>query len=113
VLSGLSAGHLLTLLVVGLFLFGPERLPGVLHDTAGVVQQLRRMARDATEELRSELGPEFADLDLADLHPRALVNKHLLADLSEDQSLPAAPRRDRTPDEADAHAAPTFDPDTT
>jgi sec-independent protein translocase protein TatB len=31
-------------------------------------------------DVKSELGPEFADLDVASLHPRRLVNDHLFGD---------------------------------
>ena len=36
------------------------------------------MARSARDELRDELGPEFADLELRDLDPRTIVRKHIV-----------------------------------
>ena len=73
--------ELLILVVLGLFLFGPERLPGVVRDVARAIRKMREMAADMTTDLKAELGPELADLDLRDLrdlHPKALVRKHLL-----------------------------------
>lgn len=75
---GLSTGHLIVLVIAGLVIFGPERLPKVAQDAGRMLRQLRRMADDVRNDLKEELGPELADLDLASLHPKALVKKHLL-----------------------------------
>jgi sec-independent protein translocase protein TatB len=83
-------GEILVLLVIGLFVFGPERLPTIARDVARTVRQLRRMAKDAADDIKSELGPEVADLDLASLHPRRLVQDHLLRD--DDDEEPEPPR---------------------
>ncbi len=61
---GSLVGEILLLAVVGLVLFGPERLPSLTRDVVKVVRQLRQMATDARNEISSELGPELADLDL-------------------------------------------------
>jgi sec-independent protein translocase protein TatB len=39
---------------------------------------------NAQSDLRNELGPEFADLDVRDLNPRSFVRKHLLEGIDED-----------------------------
>lgn len=70
-------GEILVLAVLGLVIFGPDRLPGVLRDVRGVIRQVMTMARSAREDLQAELGPEMADLDLASLHPRRLVQEAL------------------------------------
>lgn len=70
--------ELLVLVVLGLFLFGPERLPGVVRDVARAIRKFREMAADVTNDLKEELGPELADLDLREMHPKAIVRKHLL-----------------------------------
>jgi sec-independent protein translocase protein TatB len=79
-LSNLGLPEILVLLVVGMLVFGPERLPKAAADAGRFIRQLRQMARGATEQLKSELGPEFIDLDLASLHPRRLINDHVLGD---------------------------------
>jgi sec-independent protein translocase protein TatB len=81
--------ELVVLLLLGLFIFGPERLPQVIGDAARMLRGLRQMARNATTELREELG---TDLDLDDLNPRTFVRKHLLSE--EDQEQLTAPLRD-------------------
>jgi len=65
--------ELLVLAVVGLVVFGPERLPKAAADAVRAVRQLRNLARGAAADLKAELGPEMAELDLASLHPRRLV----------------------------------------
>ncbi len=91
---GFGWTELVVLLVLGLFVFGPERLPSVVSEGFGMLRQLRTMARQVTDDLKTELGPEFADLDLADLHPRTLVAKHLLG---EDDEVPPRPAPDVMP----------------
>lgn len=72
--------ELIVIATVGLIVFGPERLPRAAADAARMLRQLRAMARNATSDLRSELGPEIADLDLRGLHPRRLVQSALFED---------------------------------
>ena len=75
--------ELIVLAIVGLVVLGPERLPKAAADTARMLRQLRTMARNATADLKAELGPEMADLDLASLHPRRMVQSMLLDDDAE------------------------------
>src|SRR3954467_1609231 len=65
--------ELIVLAVVGLIVLGPDRLPKAAADAARMLKQLRGLARNATADLKAELGPEMADLDLASLHPRRFV----------------------------------------
>ena len=39
------------------------------------------MAGNAQEQLSKELGPEFEDVDVRDLNPKAFIQKHLLDDV--------------------------------
>jgi len=78
VVFGLGTGELIVIIIAGLVIFGPERLPKVAADAGRVLRQLRRMADDVRADLKEELGPELADLDLASLSPRGLIQKHLL-----------------------------------
>lgn len=79
-------GEMLLLLVVGLVVLGPERLPGAIRWTSGTVKQARDYLSGATSQLREELGPEFDDLrqplnelqKLRGMTPRAALTKHLL-----------------------------------
>ncbi|MDQ1704904.1 MAG: sec-independent protein translocase protein TatB [Frankiaceae bacterium] len=72
--------ELIVLAIVGLLVLGPDRLPKAAADAARMLRQLRGMARNATADLKAELGPEMADLDLASLHPRRIVQSALWDD---------------------------------
>lgn len=79
-------GEMLLLVVVGLVILGPERLPGAIRWTSNALRQARDYVSGATSQLREDLGPEFDDLrqPLSDLQklrgmtPRAALTKHLL-----------------------------------
>ncbi len=86
----LGSGEILLLLLVGLILFGPERLPTIARDAAKVLRQLRDMATAAREEITAELGPELSEVDVRSLHPRTFVAKHLFGDDDEPRTLPAS-----------------------
>ena len=55
-------GEMILLVVVGLVVLGPERLPGAIRWTTGAIRQAREYLSGATSQLRDELGPEFDDL---------------------------------------------------
>ena len=63
------------LLLLGIFLFGPERLPKIVGDALRIVRVARRMARDAAADVSREIG---VDLSVEDLHPKTFLRKHLL-----------------------------------
>jgi sec-independent protein translocase protein TatB len=70
----------LVLAVVGLIVLGPDRLPGLARDAARMIRTLRDLATGARQQLRDELGPEFADVDLRNLHPRTAIQRAVLGD---------------------------------
>lgn len=115
--GNLDFEKLLVLAAVGLIVLGPERLPKIAADAARVLRAVRRFTQSATSELREELGPQFADLDLAELHPRRFIQRHLFED---DEPAPAkAPAADvpaAAPAPAAAHSfagPPPFDREAT
>jgi sec-independent protein translocase protein TatB len=80
VLGNLGWEEVLVLAILGLIIFGPERLPKVASDAAKMLRELRAMARGAANDLKAELGPELADLDLRGLHPRRFVEDAIFGD---------------------------------
>jgi sec-independent protein translocase protein TatB len=68
------------LLLLTLFIVGPDRLPSVARDAGKALRSLRTTVKGMTDDLKSELGPEFQDVDLRSLHPKTFVQKHLLSD---------------------------------
>ncbi len=79
---GIDAIELILLIVLGILLFGPEKLPEFSRKAARVVVAVRDIANNAQTQLRSELGPEYADLDLKDLNPKAFIAKHMSAEVA-------------------------------
>ncbi|WP_328610803.1 twin-arginine translocase TatA/TatE family subunit [Amycolatopsis sp. NBC_00345] len=85
---GFSLDHLMVLLVAGLFVLGPERLPESARWLAQAVRRVRGFASGAQEQLRAELGPEFQELRkplqdlkvLREFDPRTMVSRYLLDD---------------------------------
>jgi sec-independent protein translocase protein TatB len=85
-LANLSWEHILVLVVVGLVILGPERLPGAIRWTSNALRQARDYLSGVTNQLREDLGPEFDDLrgpiselqKLRGMSPRAALTKHLL-----------------------------------
>ena len=79
-------GEMLVLVVVGLVILGPERLPGAIHWTANALRQARDYLSGVTNQLREDIGPEFDELrgpiselqKLRGMTPRAALTKHLL-----------------------------------
>ena len=78
---GIDAVELLVLIALAVILFGPEKLPQFSRKAARVIVYLRGIANNAQTQLRSELGPEFADLEIKDLNPKAFVAKHMSAEI--------------------------------
>ncbi len=98
------------LAIVGIFVFGPDRLPDVARQAAHMLKSARKTLAAAKAQVADELGPEYANLDLRDLSPRALVQKHLLDDLDLDDDGPPA-RPGHRPLEVGEDAP--FDPEAT
>ncbi|MEU8976902.1 sec-independent translocase [Streptomyces monashensis] len=80
----MSPLDLLTLALLAVLLFGPDKLPELVQKVAGFVRTVRAFADSAKDEVRAELGPGFKDLELEDLHPRTFVRKHVLDGLDRD-----------------------------
>jgi sec-independent protein translocase protein TatB len=80
----IGAPEFIVLAIAALFIFGPDRLPDIARQAARGIRQVRSMANNARRELGRELGPEFEDLDIADLNPRNFVRKHVLSGIDED-----------------------------
>lgn len=75
--SNLNVWEIVGLALLGLFIFGPERLPKVISDGVRMLRNLRDMARNATSDLSRELGTEVS---LEDLHPKTFIRKHILSE---------------------------------
>ena len=102
--------ELLVLALIGLIVIGPDKLPGLARDAARMLRGLREMATGARTQLRDELGPEFADLDLRSLNPRTAIQRVLLGDEDLSELNPRATLRDAMSDEPSPPTRPAPPP---
>lgn len=73
----IGGGEIIGLLVLGMILIGPDRMPSVAADAARLLVKLKNMAQTATNELKENLGPGYEDLQVKDLNPKAFIKKHM------------------------------------
>lgn len=113
---GMGLAELAVIAVVAVLVFGPDRLPDLAKQAGAFVRKARQFAHSARDELREELGPEYADLQLRDLDPRQVVRKHIMEAINEDAPAVAGKPETaatttvgRLPD----GAVPPFDPEST
>ncbi|MGY1721598.1 twin-arginine translocase TatA/TatE family subunit [Blastococcus sp. SYSU DS0533] len=93
-LSSIGWGEIVALALVALFVFGPERLPGLAKEAAGGLGRLRGAVTGVRAQLHDTLGEDFdhlRDVDLRRYHPRALLREHLLGE-DDDQPPRRGPR---------------------
>jgi sec-independent protein translocase protein TatB len=76
-LENIGGWELIVVILVGLFIFGPDKLPKAISDGVRMLRQLREMARNATSDLSRELG---TDIQLEDLNPKTFLRKHVLSE---------------------------------
>ena len=79
-LDNIGGWEIIVLILLGLFIFGPDKLPKAIQDGVRMLRQLREMARNATGDLSRELG---TNIELEDLHPKRFIRKHLLSEEDE------------------------------
>lgn len=71
----IGLGEILVLAVVGLLVFGPDRLPKAAADAGRWVRQVKAMAANAKSDLADSAGVDLSDTvgavkELRDLHPK-------------------------------------------
>ncbi|NGN65668.1 Sec-independent protein translocase subunit TatB [Streptomyces sp. A7024] len=70
--------ELVTLIILAVLVFGPDKLPKVIQDAARIIRKVREFSDSAKDDIRKELGPEFKDFEFEDLNPKNFARKHLL-----------------------------------
>lgn len=103
--NSLGWPEIAVLVIIALFIFGPDRLPSAITEGRRMLQTLRKLANNARDDFTAELGPEFQDLDLSDLNPKTFVAKHLWDDES-DGDRSTAPKVDAGATEIDYGSSP-------
>ncbi|ALG06678.1 Sec-independent protein translocase protein TatB [Kibdelosporangium phytohabitans] len=120
--------EILVLLLAGLFILGPERLPSAAAWIGKSIRKVREFATGARDQLRNEMGPEFDELrkplenlrELRSFDPKRMVTQHLFNDEPANGSKPngytpppPAPPATQTPPPLNPGEKPPFDPDAT
>ncbi|MFI7678785.1 Sec-independent protein translocase protein TatB [Actinophytocola sp. NPDC049390] len=121
--------EILILVVAGLFILGPERLPSAAAWLGRNVRKVREYATGAREQLRTEMGDDFDELrkplqdlqQLRNFDPKRAVTRHLFDEVDTPNGgtkpnghtpSPAAPAPTRE-DPKPPTDKPSFDPDAT
>lgn len=101
----IGIGEIVIVAIIGLLIFGPERLPRAAADAAKWLKQIRAMASGARKDLADSAGIDLGDTvkSLQEFHPRRLAASFL-----GDDATAAQPSKEPTP-----APRPTFDPDAT
>ena len=76
-LFGIDGVELVLIIVLAVVIFGPEKLPQFSRKAARIFVYLRDIANNAKQTISTELGPEYADLELKDLNPKTFIAKQL------------------------------------
>ncbi len=90
--SSIGWGEIVVLALAALFIFGPERLPGLAKDAADGLKKVRAAITGVREQVNESLGDDLAelrDLDLRKYHPRTFIRDQLFGD---DDATPPPPR---------------------
>ena len=88
---GVGLTEMAVLAFVAVLVFGPDKIPDLARQAGAIIKRFRAIANSARDDLRNELGPEYADLELRDLDPRSIVRKHIIEAMEEDARPAAAP----------------------
>ena len=120
VFDSIGWGEVIVLALAALFIFGPERLPGLAKDAATGLKRVRTAVTGFREQVNESLGedlPELRDLDLRKYHPRTFLRDQLLGDDLVDQPTPPLHRGSTAAAvvarSRDHGTPPPFDPDAT
>lgn len=88
---GVGLQEMALIAIVAVLVFGPDRIPEMARQAGRFLKRMKGYADAARDDLRQELGPDYADLELRDLDPRTIVRKHIL-EAMEDEDEPASLR---------------------
>lgn len=71
----ISGWEFLTLAVIAVIIFGPDKLPKAAADAGKFVKQVRHYINGAKADLNRELGTDFGDVKISDFTPRGALRK--------------------------------------
>lgn len=86
---GINGPEFILLLLIGILVIGPQRLPEYTQKLANVVKEVRRMASGAREQIKDEVGIDIDDVDWKKYDPRQYDPRRIIKEaLLDDDSKP-------------------------
>ena len=88
---GINGPEFLLLLLIGILVIGPQRLPEYTQKLANLVREVRRMASGAREQIKEEVGIDIDDVDWKKYDPRQYDPRRIIKEaLLEDDTKPVS-----------------------
>jgi len=89
---GINGPEFIILLLIGVLVIGPSRLPEYTQKLANLVKEVRRMASGAREQIKEEVGIDIDEVDWKKYDPRQYDPRRIIKDaLLEDDTKPVSP----------------------
>ena len=88
---GINGPEFLLLLIIGVLVIGPSRLPEYTQKLANLVKEVRRMASGAREQIKDEVGIDIDDVDWKKYDPRQYDPRRIIKEaLLDDDTKPVS-----------------------
>ncbi|MBT2531949.1 Sec-independent protein translocase TatB [Arthrobacter sp. ISL-48] len=89
---GINGPEFFLLLIIGILVIGPKRLPEYTQKLANLVKEVRRMASGAREQIKEEVGIDIDDVDWKKYDPRQYDPRRIIKEaLLDDDTKPVSP----------------------
>jgi sec-independent protein translocase protein TatB len=88
----INGWEVIILVLVGILVLGPERLPEYAGKLARTVRQVRGFAQNARTQLKEQMGPEFEDVNWRQYDPRQYDPRRIVREALFDDA-PAEPEK--------------------
>ncbi len=88
---GINGPEFLLLLIIGVLVIGPSRLPEYTQKLANLVKEVRRMASGARDQIKEEVGIDIDDVDWKKYDPRQYDPRRIIKEaLLDDDTKPVS-----------------------
>ena len=88
---GINGPEFLLLLIIGVLVIGPSRLPEYTQKLANLVKEVRRMASGAREQIKEEVGIDIDEVDWKKYDPRQYDPRRIIKEaLLDDDTKPVS-----------------------
>ncbi|MGO4186879.1 Sec-independent protein translocase TatB [Pseudarthrobacter sp. TAF60_1] len=88
---GINGPEFFVLLIIGILVIGPQRLPEYTQKLANLVKEVRRMASGAREQIKEEVGIDIDDVDWKKYDPRQYDPRRIIKEaLLDDDTKPVS-----------------------